>query len=80
MDRPINAAIPGGRAIGAIRARLTIGETGLTEPVPAEAGEIIFRTRLQPGKAKLQTWLTAEDGGSRGAYFVYVRRIPTHAS
>jgi hypothetical protein len=35
---------------------------------------------LLPGKAKLQTWLTAENGASRGAYFVYVRRIPTHAS
>jgi len=32
---------------------------------------------LKPGKMKLQTWLTAEDGTSRGAYFVYIRRRPT---
>jgi hypothetical protein len=34
---------------------------------------------LAPGKMKLQTWLMADDGTSRGAYFVYVRRIPLHA-
>jgi arylsulfatase A-like enzyme len=80
VDQPINAAIPGGRAIQATKARLTIGEIDLTEPIPAEAKEVIFRTPLKLGKAKLQTWLIAEDGTSRGAYFVYVRRIPTHAS
>ncbi|MCX5646939.1 MAG: sulfatase-like hydrolase/transferase [Phycisphaerae bacterium] len=48
--------------------------------VSAEANEVTFRTRGKPGKTKLQTWLTAEDRVSRGAYFVYVRRIPTHAS
>jgi len=79
-DQPINAALPGGRAIGAVKARLTIDDSDLTQAVSTEAKEIIFRTRLQPGKAKLQTWLTAEDGTSCGAYFVYARRIPTHAS
>ena len=80
VDRPINAAIPGGRAIGAIQARLAIGDVDLTQPVAAEAKEVVFQTRLEPGKTKLQTWLTAEDGASCGAYFVYVRRIPAHAS
>jgi len=78
-DQPINAALPGGQAIAASRARLVIGDIDLTGPVPAEAKEVVFRTRLEPGKMKLQTWLTADDGASRGAYFVYVRRIPIHA-
>ena len=80
VDQPITAAIPSGRAIRAVQARLALGEVDLTQPVAAEAKEVLFRTRLEPGKTKLQTWLIAEDGVSRGAYFVYVRRIPTHAS
>lgn len=80
VDQPINAALAGGRAIRATQARLTIGDIDLAQAVSAEAKEVIFQTRLEPGKAKLQTWLTAEEGVSRGAYFVYVRRIPTHAS
>lgn len=80
VDRPINAAIPGGRAIQATQARLTIGGIDLTGPVGTDANEVIFRASLKPGKMRLQTWLTSDDGTSRGAYFVYVTRIPTHAS
>jgi arylsulfatase B len=78
LDQPIEAAIPGDQAIQASTARLTIGEIDLTGPVAAGAKEIVFRTSLKTGKMKLQTWLTAADGASRGAYFVYVRRIATH--
>ncbi len=72
---PINAAIPGGRAIRADQARLAIGRIDLAKPVSEEAREILFRVPLEPGKMKLQTWLSADDGTSRGAYFVYVRRV-----
>jgi arylsulfatase A-like enzyme len=75
LDQPINAAIPGGQAIQASTARLTMGEIELASPVAAGAKEVVFRTRLKPGKMKLQTWLTAENGTSRGAYFIYVRRL-----
>jgi arylsulfatase A-like enzyme len=80
VDQPINAAIPGGRAIQASKARLTMGEIDLAQPIDKDAKEVVFRVPLRPGKTKLQAWLTADDGTSRGAYFVYVRRIPTHAS
>jgi arylsulfatase A-like enzyme len=80
VDQPIHAAIPGGRAIQATRARLTIGDIERTGPVAPEAREVVFRVPLKPGQMKLQTWLTAEDGTARGAYFVYVRRIAIHAS
>jgi len=73
VDAPINAAIAGGRAIQASKARLTIGAVDLVQLVGAEAREVTFRTQLQPGKTKLQTWLTADDGTSCGAYFVYIR-------
>lgn len=75
VDAPIDAAIPGGRAVRANRARLTIGPVDLTQPIADDAKQATFRTRLEPGKMKLQTWLIADDGTSRGAYFVYVRRI-----
>ncbi len=75
VDAPINAAIPGGRAIQASKARLIIAELDLVQPIGAEAREVTFRAQLQPGKTKLQTWLTADDGTSRGVYFVYVRYL-----
>ncbi len=75
VDQPITAALPGGQAIQASTARLVIGEIDLTAPVGAEAKEVVFRTSLKPGKMRLQTWLTAEDGTSHGAYFVDVTRI-----
>jgi hypothetical protein len=75
VDAPLNAALAGGRALPASKARLTIGAIDLVKPVDVEAREVTFRTRLQPGRTRLQTWLTAPDGTSRGAYFVYVRYL-----
>lgn len=72
---PINAAIPGGRVIRANKARLAIGQVDLAKPVSEDAREVLFRLPLKPGKMSLQTWLTADDGTSWGAYFVYVRRV-----
>jgi arylsulfatase A-like enzyme len=80
VDQPINVAVPGGRAMEVAQARLAIGAVDLIHRIAAEAKEVLFRTRLESGKTKLQTWLIAEDGAARGAYFVYVKRIPTHAS
>jgi arylsulfatase B len=75
VDAPIGAAIPGGRAISASRARLKIGPVEREKPIPAGAEEVAFRVPLTPGDMQLQTWLTADDGTSRGAYYVYVERI-----
>jgi hypothetical protein len=44
--------------------------------VSPTAGSANFRLHLTPGLAMMQTWLTGEDGESRGAYFVSVRRLP----
>jgi hypothetical protein len=63
---------------GSVRRSLAIGEIDLTAPVDAEAKEVVFRTALKPGKMKLQTWLTAKDGTSRGAHFVYVSCLPAY--
>jgi hypothetical protein len=74
-DLAINAAIPGGKAVQAKKARCVIGGIDLEGAVDEDAKEVVFRTALKPGKVKLQTWFFDESGGSCGAYYVYVERI-----
>ena len=75
VDQPINAAIPGGKAISATSARLEIAGVNVTKPIPEGAHAVTFRVRLKAGKTRLQTWLTDDKGQSRGAYYVYVKRL-----
>ena len=65
------------RAIEATYARLRIRDQDLEQPIGATTEEARFRVRLQAGPARLQTWFIngADDGGSIGAYYVYVRRL-----
>ena len=75
VDAPIRAAIPGGKAYDIVQARLKIGQKDETQPVPDGAVAATFRIRLHRGKTRLQTWFTDPDGTSRGAYYVYVKRL-----
>jgi hypothetical protein len=34
-----------------------------------------FQTQLKAGKADLQTWFVDTQGESRGAYYVYAKRL-----
>ncbi|MHC4570390.1 MAG: hypothetical protein ACYTE3_32150 [Planctomycetota bacterium] len=72
---PINSAIKGGKAISVTRARIKIADVDQSKPVDRDAIEVVFRMKLKAGKTKLQTWFTDDDGASRGAYYVYARRI-----
>jgi hypothetical protein len=75
-DVPITAAVPGGKAITANEARLRIGEIDLSQRILRDAAAVTFAVDLQPGKTTLQTWLIDnQTGQSRGAYYVYVRRL-----
>ncbi|MEW4566442.1 arylsulfatase [Tautonia sp. JC769] len=67
--RPINDG-PGPMAHD---ARLKIGEFEASLPVGPEDVVVAFRTELEAGPAALQTWFEGPEG-SRGAYFVSVRR------
>jgi arylsulfatase B len=71
----INAAIPGGKAISATKARLKVGDIDVTQPVTANAKGVVFTVNLTKGETKLQSWLIDDNGGSRGAYYVYVKRV-----
>ena len=75
VNKPITAAIPGGRAIRAATARLKIANVDATKPVAADAVAVRFQVDLPAGKTRLQTWLTDPEGASRGAYYVYVKRL-----
>jgi arylsulfatase A-like enzyme len=75
VDAPITAAIPDGKAISATTARLRIGEVNRIQPIPKDAAAVTFRVKLKAGKTRLQTWFTDDEGESRGAYYVYVKRL-----
>ncbi len=74
-NMPINTAIPPDKPINATKARLKIADVDVTKPIPEGAYEVKFNVQLKAGKARLQTWLEDDKGTSRGAYFVYVKRI-----
>ncbi len=74
VDKPITAAIEGGKAISATKARLKIADVDVSKPVPKDAHSATFRVQLKAGKTRLQTWFTDDKGTSRGAYYVYVKR------
>ena len=78
VNKPITAAIEGGKAIRVTHARLKIGDTDTTKPTPEGAVAVTFTTRLKAGQTTLQTWLIDEGiqkGQARGAYYVYVKRL-----
>jgi len=74
-DAPINEAIAGGKAITATEARLKVADKDLTRPVPSDAHCVTFQVELEAGSTRLQTWLTDNNGTSRGAYYVYAKRL-----
>ena len=74
VDEPINAAVGGGKAIGATNARLKIADVDITKPVSAGARAVTFELKLKAGKTRLQTWFTNDQGDSWGAYYLYVKR------
>ncbi len=63
------------KPLEATEARITIQDNDLSKPVDAEDHQALFRVRLQPGKTRLQTYLTNSEGKQRGAYYAYIRRV-----
>ena len=61
--------------IEATEARIRIAGIDLRREVDKEATKTVFKARLPSGRTRLETWFTLPDGNTRGAYFVYVRRV-----
>jgi len=59
----------------ATRARLKIADVDVSQPAFSKDSKSTFQVKLKAGKTRLQTWLTTPEGKTRGAYFVYVRRV-----
>jgi hypothetical protein len=68
---PVEAA-----SLVATRARLKIQDVDATLPVETDAQEVTFQVPLTPGSAILQTWFSDEANRARGAYYVWVERLP----
>ena len=75
LDVGINDPIEGGKAITVTEARIKIADQDVTVPVSRNARAVTFDLRLRAGKTRLQTWFLDNRGNSRGAYYVYVKRL-----
>jgi len=71
-ERPEVAEFP----LTAVEVRLRIGDMfDKTKQVGKGATEVRFEVELDPGDTEIMTWLSNEDGSSRGAYYVKVFRM-----
>jgi arylsulfatase A-like enzyme len=84
-DAPIAAGLPAkktelsefppGKPLPITRARIRVGEFEAAKDVRAGDKAVTFETSLQPGRLKLETWLSVGGGQEVcGAYYVYVTR------
>ena len=77
---PLSEAVPGGKAqpagvsIHFTGARIKVGEEEQSSQVDPDQQDVRFSFELVPGEFRMQTWLEDIDGGSRGAYYVYVTK------
>jgi len=77
---PPSEAVPGGKAqpagvsIHFTGARIKVGEEEQSSQVDPDQQDVRFSFELVPGEFRMQTWLEDIDGGSRGAYYVYVTK------
>jgi arylsulfatase A-like enzyme len=64
-----------GKAIDCVKARIEIAGAAKEQPVPPNAKSADFTLDLKQGPADLRTFLIAESGAERGAYFVTVEKL-----
>ncbi len=70
----------GGVALPVRRARLAIAGQEAAATVAPQVDGVAFTLHLPAGAAHLQTWFELEDGGSLGAYYVYVEQTGAQAA
>jgi hypothetical protein len=84
---PLNGSLPPGEAVpGGVpqpagvslqftKARIQVGEEEKSTRVDPDQQDVRFSFDLNPGEFNMQTWLEDKEGTSRGAYYVYVRKL-----
>lgn len=76
VDRPITAAIAGGKAVPAALARVSIDGEERTAAVASDAAAVTMEMPLKAGRHRLQTWFLDAAGAELcGAYYVHVSRV-----
>ena len=71
-QQPTEANLP----IRATMAQLKIADVDASKPIATGAAGVTFTIELKAGETRMETRLTDAQGKSRGAFFVYVRRLP----
>jgi hypothetical protein len=59
-------------------ARVTLAGRDLTQPIPPDAVEVVFRTPLPLGQTRLQAWFINDQalgGATFGVYYVRLRKV-----
>ncbi len=65
----------GGVALPVRRARIAIAGREAEGKIALQDDRVAFTLRLPAGGSHLQTWFDLDDGGSLGAYYVYVEQV-----
>jgi arylsulfatase len=82
---PINAALPEEKwaprmtrsaALDAAEARIRVGNVERRQEVTGAMQEAAFTLELDAGPTTIRTWFVDDDGSSRGACYLYARRLP----
>ena len=66
---------PAQHPIEAATAYLRVGGAEAEGPVPAGAASVSFQLDLPAGETKMRSRFTTADGASRGAFFIYAKRL-----
>jgi len=81
---PLNGSLPPGEAVPGgnpqpagvslqfVKASIKVGMEEQSTRVDPDQQDVSFSFDLVPGEFRMQTWLEDMEGGSRGAYYVYV--------
>ncbi len=69
---PGGSPVPPGRSLQFLYASLEVAGQTKSKKVKDPAADIRFEFDLEPGEFLVQSWLTDQEGTTRGAYYVYV--------
>ncbi len=70
-----NKAINIGKGAKTTMAKIEIAGRTAQSKVAPDATSVSFRMQLKAGRTRLQTWFLSGNKKSRGAYYVYVKRL-----
>jgi hypothetical protein len=67
--------MPPGKAIAADKVKLKVGQKIVEKAITDRDTFAAFSLELPAGNTQVQAWLIDENGKTRGAYYVYAKKI-----